>query len=462
MNGLQLLDQIRIPTDALGVATDGVLTVGGYRADELVQRYGSPLYVTIEETIRENYRAISTAFNQSWPVGVDIFYAIKTNNTLAIRAILNEEGAGGECFGAVEFLATLNSGISPEKMILNGSDKSPSELETAANSGAVINIDHADEVEILAALGQPDRPVRVNLRLKLFSEAFDVFSGEFFKTGGTVSDALCQAKWGYSIPAAIELVRKIRACPTLSLLGFSSHVGRFSNDPEAFAVTARELARATKQIFLETDFWPAVLDLGGGWPRQREPESRQPDLNPFVIGDYAQAVSAALLDEFEGRVLPRLWLEPGRYIVGNAVILLATVGAVKADLGQTWVHVDASTNQLMRIETSRSWYYILPASRMAAEMDHKVDIVGPSCIPSLLGSQRDMPDLMRGDLIAIPDAGMYAEVISNQFNGLVRPANILVSKHGADIVRRRETFEDIFGMHAVPARLLGPGIGDAS
>lgn len=107
----------------------------------------------------------------------------------------------------------------------------------------------------------------------------------------------------------------------------------------------------------------------------------------------------------------------------------------------------------MRIDTSRSWHHILPASRMDAPCIQTVDLVGGTCIPSILGTDRPMPDLRPDDAVAILDAGMYAEAISNQFNGIPRPATVLVSEHGAEIIKRRETVEDLFAHHVMPARL---------
>jgi diaminopimelate decarboxylase len=457
MNGAALLERLVIPTDDLAVDADGVLLVGGQRADTLLKQFGSPLYVTIEQTIRHNFRTFLTAFEKHWPAGVDVFYAMKTNNALAIRAILNQEGAGGECFGSAEYRASLETGLPGERIILNGSAKSEAELIEAARRGSVVNIDHEDEIAVLAHVATRENPIRVNIRLKLHSEAFDVFDGTFFKSSASISAVLRRSKWGHSLPAVVELVKRVTATEALTLLGFTCHVGRFSNQPESYAVVAREAARAVNGIHAATGFWPSVLDLGGGWARGREPESRTPDANPHTIDDYAAAVSEALCATLAKRPLPRLWLEPGRYLVGNAVVLLCTVGAVKKDLGLCWAHVDASTNQLMRIDTSRSWYHILPANRMRDDFSMTADVVGPTCIPSILASERDLPPLERGDAIAILDAGMYAEVIANQFNGIARPANVLVSPDGVAVIKRRETFEDIFGGHCIPHHLVEVG-----
>jgi diaminopimelate decarboxylase len=450
--GAELLASIAIPTDRFAVGDDGVLAIAGHNVRALLEHFGSPLYVTVEDTVRRNYRALHDAFANRWAGGVDVFYALKTNNLLAIRAILHQEGAGGECLGPIELKATLAGGADPERIVVNGSDKQEADLIEAARLGAVINIDGEHEIGWLDRQGLSE-PVRVNLRLKLLAEAFDDFDAQFFKTGASVRESLRRAKWGYELKAAIPLIRRILASPHLELLGYSAHVGRFSNLPRAYAVGAAELARVALAIEAETGFWPRVINLGGGWSRQREPESRRPNMNPHSIDDYASAVTAALAEVVGGRTKPRLWLEPGRYLVGNAVTLLSRVGAIKRDVGHTWVHVDASSNQLMRTETSQARHMILPATRMNAPLAQTADVVGPTCIPSLLGAGRPLPELERGDILAILDAGMYAEALANQFNGMPRPANVLLSSDGAAIIRERETFEDIYALQRIPPHL---------
>ena len=456
MTGRAELQRLMIPGDRLAVAADGVLTIDGTPADELLARFGSPLYVAVEATIRDNYRRIARAFAQRWPAGVNVMYAIKTNNTLAIRAILSSEGAGGDCFGLGELHATIAGGTDPRRVVMNGSNKTRGEIAAAIERGIAINIDGVAEIalvqEIAAAAGVK---ARANLRLKLLPAELDSFSGEFFKTADSIREAVRRSKWGYTLERAGELVRLLQGQSHVSLLGYSAHVGRFSAMPDSYAFVSRALGDGVMRLFAETGFWPEMLDIGGGWARQREPESRAPTLNPHTIDDYAEAATQALRAALApaGRALPELWLEPGRYIVGNALVLLARVGAIKHDDGLCWVHVDACTNDLMRIETSKAWYHILPASRMDAPLAESVEIVGSTCIPSILGSQRVLPQLNAGDCIAILDAGMYAEAIANQFNAIPRPATVLVSAQRCEVIKRRETIAELFANHVIPARL---------
>ncbi|ASP23714.1 diaminopimelate decarboxylase (plasmid) [Antarctobacter heliothermus] len=443
--------------DGMAIDETGQLRLGGISADRLVREHGSPLYVTLEQVIRDNVRRLQRALDLHWPTGAELFYAIKTNNCLAIRSILTSEGVGGECFGDVEYRATHESGVPTDRILLNGSDKTERALTAAVAGNSVINIDSLDEIDVLSRLAVPESPVRVNIRLRLAPLGLDRFDASFFKNGGTASESLLAAKWGFSEDAAAEVVARLLCDPKFDLLGYSSHVGRFTSDPAAFGVVGEEIARFAMALRGRTGFWPRVLDLGGGWPRLREPESRVPSANTHDIDAYVAAMTTALRDGLDGK-LPCLWLEPGRYLVGNAVVLLGAVTTIRSEADRRWVHVDASTNLLMRIETSRSWYHILPASCMTAPVTGKATIVGPTCVPSVLGADRPMPNLQRGDVVAIPDAGMYAEVLAPQFNGMPRPAGVMVAPDGGvDLVRRREAYDEIFRNHVVPERLAAGG-----
>jgi diaminopimelate decarboxylase len=455
ITGRQVLQALIMPSDRLAVSPDGMLLIDGHSSAELLAAFGSPLYVCVESTVRENYRRIYRAFADRWDANVNVMYAIKTNNNLAIRAVLSSEGAGGDCFGLGELYATVKGGADLSRVVMNGSNKTAEEIAAALTHGIVINLDGTEEIElaqsIAAAAGVS---ARVNLRLKLLPPELDSYSGEFFKTSDGVREAVRRSKWGYTVATAAALVRTIRGKPNLDLVGYSSHLGRFAARPDAYALVGGALGEAVVWLHDRTGFWPSLLDIGGGWARQREPESRAPDLNSFTIEDHAEAATQALRGALKGRQpLPELWLEPGRYIVGNAILLLARVGAVKHDDGLCWVHVDASTNDLMRIETSKAWYHILPASRMDVTMEVRAEIVGGTCIPSILGSDRLLPPLRANDCVAILDAGMYAETIANQFNAIPRPATILVSPAGAEVIKQRETVEDLFARHVIPSRL---------
>lgn len=453
--GTSLLDAIRTPTDHLSVGADGILAIDGVPVTGLIERFGSPLQVAVERTIRANYRNIKRAFEARWPAPVNVMYSIKCNNSLAIRAILSSEGAGGDCFGLGELYATLTGGADPRLIVMNGSNKSFDEVAAAVALGITINVDSEDEITFLReAAGRIGKRARVNLRLKVLPDALDDHITDAYRTPEGAIAGVRRAKWGFTPDAAVALVKILSSIDGIELRGYSAHIGHQSNRPEAFADIAEAVVEAAGIIGQATGFTPSVLDLGGGWAQVREPSARQFSINPFTIDDYAEAATGALRRGLGRETdLPELWLEPGRYITSNGQLLLASVGSIKRDAGYTWVHVDASTNDLPRIESGRHWYHILPATRMSDDMVAEMEIVGGTCFKSVIGAGRRLPALRRRDILAVLDTGMYAEVFANQFNGVPRPATVLLSEGGVELVRRREDIADVFASHLVPSRL---------
>ncbi len=452
--GAAQLASVLLASDQLTVSAAGVLHIDGWAAPDLLVRFGSPLNVIVERTLCDNFHRITAAFATRWPAPVRILYSIKANNTLAIRAILSREGAGSDCFGLGELQATLRGGTDPALVAINGSDKSPAEVRAAVEAGVTLNIDGVDELGAIADACRAGHRARVNLRLKLLPPALDDYIDALHPTPGGFVEGVRRVKWGFSIEAAIQLVRALLAMPEVDLLGYSCHIGHLSSHKEASAVIAAAMGEAVGVIGAATGFWPTVLDLGGGWAPERDPSFRRAGLVDIPIEQTAQATADALRAALPaGMAQPALWIEPGRFIVSNAVLLLARVGAVKRDAGLCWMHLDASTNNLPRIESGRFHYTILPASRMHDPAGTVLDVVGGTCFRSVLGAARAWPAPRRGDVAAILDAGMYAEVFANQFNSVPRPATILLSTHGAEVVRVRETIDDVFRQQRMPAWL---------
>jgi diaminopimelate decarboxylase len=287
-------------------------------------------------------------------------------------------------------------------------------------------------------------------------------SGSSLKHGDGV-ESVKRAKWGFTLETAQPLLARLLALHEMDMLGFSCHIGHLSNRPEAFAAIAESFGITVRCLSQEMDFRPRVLDLGGGWAREREPEQRGEDMQRITIEMQAEAACMALMESLgplrrqEYQTLPELWVEPGRYISGNAQVLLATVGAIKQDAGYRWVHVDASCNDLQRIETGGFYYHVLPANLMHVPCNTLYEIVGGTCFRSVLGAGRSLPPLARDDIVAILDSGMYAEVFANQFNSLPRPAAVLVGpSQSVEIIRERESIADVFAQHRVPERLTIP------
>ena len=460
LNGRDLLKAVVTDTDFLEVDPGSNLVIDGIPAADIINNHGSPLFVIVEKTLRTNFRRCKAAFAREWPGAVEILYAIKANNNLAVRAIIASEGGGGDCYGMGELTATFEGGADSSIVAMNGSLKSYPEILKGVELGVAINLDAEDEIEkIERACEEAGKRTRVNIRLKILDNAFKQVGSDYVAVPDSrgIYEIIGGSKWGFSIAKAAEITRRLASHRAIDQIGFSYHLGRFSVEPEHVRLQYKCLARDLRSLCDETGFWPKVIDIGGGMPRRRDPESRTRHLQELSIELFAQLACDELRGILLGsRPVPDLWVEPGRYIVGNAGLLLATVGSVKQDLGRRWVNLDTSTNVLMRIEAMGSQHYVVPAVGMDRPWIGPANIVGVTCVQSLFAGDTPSPDYRPGDLVAILDAGMYAEAGATQFNGIPRPATVLVGGGGVEVIKLRETVEDVFRLHRIPKRLRNP------
>ena len=443
------------PDGPIRVDEDGALWIEGRSAADLADEYGTPLYVTSEAQIRANVRRLREAFAARWP-HVTLLFATKANANLAIRRLLLEEGVGGDCFGLGELTLSLRAGVPPELLVLNGSNKQPAELRAAVEAGVTINIDDPSELDLVARLAeQLGRPADVCLRVLPFSYADPAtLEPELAEIAADTS----HDKWGMDRQTIVALVPRALESPWLRLRGLHLHVSRLRPTPEAFELAARLIATCIAELHDRYGWQPELLDFGGGYPHERDPESGAAS-GSHLVGtpeEYAEAVTATLRAALAERSLdePHLLLEPGRRLVSNATLLLTRVGVVKRlpTGSTTWANVDASTNHCPRVPLQGYYYEIVHATKGSEAGDTEVSVVGPTCVVDLLG-ERPLPALAEGDLLAVLDVGGYAEVLSNQFNLLPRPATVLVDGDTAEVIRRRETLDDILATQVVPARL---------
>jgi len=449
----QTLEDMLVQSDNLSVTKEGELMIDGLLAKDLLESFGSPLYVVSEKTLRENYRRIYRTFSENWPAAVNVLYAVKSNNNMAIRAILSDEGAGGDCFGEGEFFVTMQAGTDSAKMIINGSNKQFSFIQTAIEHDIIINIDVEDEIEFIIEVARKlNKKIKVMLRLKVLNDDFESLSTDYVKTKNLL-EYVKQAKWGFSLDTAEPLARRLMAQDEIEFSGYHFHIGRLTNSPEFQCMWASKLGEMIVELNQRTGFVPRIINVGGGWPQDRDPESMTLEPNPTSTETYARITCETLLEQLKNLdgACPQLWLEPGRFISGNAAVLLAKVGAIKRDTGITWVNLDTSTNHVTGIGSGGSARGIFPITGMDRQASEEVMVVGETCTDSIFSNACYMPELKRGDALVLLDAGMYPG--TGQFNAIPRPAMVLVNGSDSEIIRKRETIEEVFAHHILPGRL---------
>lgn len=416
-------------------------------ARALLAKYGSPLFVLSEKMLRARYRSFLATFSAA---GIDtaVAYSYKTNYLPALCAILRSEGALSEVVSGMEYELARALGAGGDEIVFNGPYKERDELERAIADGALINIDGFDELERIAQLARSMQQVaKVGIRFN-------------FSYG-----SMPWTKFGFSYEGgdAVRALQRISELPSLSFEGFHNHCGTFNVDPNIYGHSAAhmiELAIRARQFGLT----PSVADFGGGFPSGNtlKPDFDVPGGSHERVGGlepYATAILNRLSvarEVFGGR--PKLILEPGRALVDDAMQLICTVVGKKdlQDRG-TAVIVDAGVN----IVPTAYWYdhsvHAAPEPGTKNRgADKPVHIYGPLCMQiDVIKERASLPTPGIGDPLLIGNVGAYCLSQSMQFIR-TRPAVVLLGENGPEVIRRRETWRDIFGLDAVPERLRHP------
>jgi diaminopimelate decarboxylase len=268
-------------------------------------------------------------------------------------------------------------------------------------------------------------------------------------------------KWGVSYAEAVEIAEAAKQCPHVEIEGIHSHIGRDIHLPEHWRGYARDMIAFCSRFRSDTGITPSIVDLGGGIAEIRDPSSHDLSRLAAPVEDYANEVGEGIREGCAQNdfPLPKLWVEPGRNLIGSTTVMISRVGNVKRTPGVgAWVHVDASCNSLPSVLRHNGMsYHLLPGTRATAKVEETVDIVGPNCSGDLIQPRRKMPRLERGDLLIFLDVGAYNQVAASQFNSIPRPASVLVSGNRAEVICERETVPDLFAHQRIPARLLASG-----
>jgi diaminopimelate decarboxylase len=389
--------------------------------EHVARDHGTPLYVYSAESIRESYRDLDDAFG-SHPHR--IHYALKANSSFAIVRLLRSIGSAVDANSIGEVDLAIRAGFPASDIVFSGVGKSPDEIDRAVQLGLkAMNAESAGELERIDRAAQA-RGVRARVAVRVNP---DIDAG----THPHISTGLHINKFGVPLEQAAELYRRMSAQPGLQPVGVHVHLGSqiISTEPIQRAASAVvKLARELRDSGIELEH----IDVGGGlgisYDGSPVPSARE----------YAAAVLASV-----GQSGLSIAMEPGRYIVGGAAALLTRVVDLKpAAGGHHFAVLDAGMTELMRPALYGSFHRIEPVTPSAArEMCY--DIVGPVCESTdAFGHDRRLPALDVGDLLAILDAGAYGSAMSSNYNRRSLPAEVMVDRGQATLIRRRQTIDD--------------------
>jgi len=415
------------------------LMIGGADTTVLAEQFGTPLYVTNESRVIGNFSAYRKAFPDA-----DINYAAKANGSFAILRMLAREGAGADVFSFGELYMALLAGIPREKILFNGNSKTDFELQKAVEIGIKVSVDSIDELHTLSKIADSlGKTVEI---------AFRVNPDVSAKTHPKISTGLRTSKFGIPSEEVVDAYKEANGLPGIVPAGIHCHIGSQILDTAPFTEATHKMMDLVEKITgLGINLKFVDMGSGLGIPYKKD-EGQAP--TPL---DHAKAI----LPVFEERtkalgisISPRLVLEPGRFIVADTTILLTRVNTVKK-AARNFVGVDAGFNLLVRPTMYDSYHHVVVANKANSKPEDTYTIVGPICeTGDIFAKDRTLPHIEKGDLVALLDAGAYGFSMSSQYNGRPRCAEVLIKDGEADIIRRREDFEDLLNGQKLPARLM--------
>jgi diaminopimelate decarboxylase len=414
--------------------------IDGVPVDELVHRYGSPLWVLSEMTIRSKYQNMYRAFSLRYPK-VTIAYSYKTNYLSAVCSILHEEGAWAEVVSGFEYDTALALGVPGNKIVFNGPLKRPEELARAISQGAMINLDSYDELAVIEQMAQRmSRVVPVGVRVNM------------------VVGPLAWDRFGFNLESgqALQACQRVMASSHLKMVGLHAHVGTFILDAGLYRQVAEKLAALARQV-VNLGGVLEYVDIGGGLASHNTLHDQwmPAEYATPSFEQYADAICPTLVNMLP-QPHPLLILEPGRSLVDEAGYLLTTVVASKVlSSGQKGVVLDAGINLL----PTSTWYR--HEVRVAGEtgtptngsVPEEVNLYGPLCMNiDVIQYKASLPPLRRGAVLVVKNVGAYNFSQSMQFIQ-PRPAIVLINGGEVELVRAAETTEYLRQLEKVPQRL---------
>jgi diaminopimelate decarboxylase len=402
----------------------GRLVIGGIEAHELAERFGTPLVVYDEATLRAQARAYLAA-----APGALVVYGTKAFPSIAVERLFAEEGLGADVSTVGELEFANRAGIAGDRLVVHGNNKEDELLRRAIAAGGLIAIDSLEELERAKALGLTRSLIRVTPGIEA-------------DTHEAVKTAHHGSKFGLPPDDALEALRRDPDAE-----GLHVHVGSQLMHFGASLMTVDWVAGFAVRARAELGWVPKVLDLGGGLGIRHVPEEPSFSITEFVGGLVAEVGRAWQLQS-----LPpvQLILEPGRSLVSRAGVTLYTVGGVKrASAATTYVTIDGGMSDNPRPAMYGARYTAFLADRSNDAPSGAFAVAGKHCESGdVLIERVELPEPQRGELLAVPATGAYTLAMSSTYNAVPRPAAVLVADGEARLIRRRETVDDLLAYEA--------------
>jgi diaminopimelate decarboxylase len=406
----------------------GHLEIGGCDLVEVAERHGTPAYVYAEDDMRARARTYVEAF-AARTGDFEVIYASKALPITAAYRVMAEEGLSVDVASGGELYLALKGGVAPERLFMHGNNKTRAELEMAfdAQIGYLV-LDSLSEIELAdRLLAGSDRRQPVLIR---------VTPGIKPSTHSYIQTGQLDSKFGFGLEdgLAAEAVRRVGECAHLDLVGIHAHIGSQIFELEPYAKTIQLLA----DFVNATGFECRLLNVGGGLGIAHTAEDE-----PASIEEYVDVKVRAVREVFDP--VPRILVEPGRSLVGNAGVTVYRIGTIKEIPGvRTYVAVDGGMSDNLRPMLYGARYDATLANRPDAPPTRTATIAGMHCESGdILIREVELADPKVGDLLVTPATGAYGYAMANNYNGVPRPPVIFCKDGNARVVVRRETYEDL-------------------
>lgn len=423
---------------------DGLLHGEGVNLEDLAAQVGTPAYVYSAGTIRDNYRRLDAALA---PLDHTICFAVKANSNLAVLDLLRREGAGFDIVSGGELFRVQRAGGDPGRCTFAGVGKTRDEITAALHAGIYsFNVESEAELErINEVAGSLGLKAPVAVRVNPDVDA---------KTHKYISTGKSQNKFGVGLDRAAEVYARAAELPHLLIRGVQTHIGSQILEPGPFAEAAAKLVPLVES--LRDQYGIEFFSIGGGVGIVYE--------DAFASGDQAWWESAEhprriTPEDYAAAIVPilqplglKILFEPGRYMVGNAGVLLSTVQYVKNTPAKIFTVVDAGMNDLIRPALYEGFHEVMPLRHSEAE-PVVMDVVGPVCESGdFFAQDRAIPPLAENDRVALMSSGAYGFVMASNYNSRALPVEVLVDGDKWQIVRERQTLEDLIRGEKIPGQ----------
>jgi diaminopimelate decarboxylase len=399
---------------------------------DIAEQVGTPFYLYSVRTLKRHFDVFDSAFNALPHI---VCFSVKANSNLAILKIFINEGAGVDIVSGGELYRALRAGVDPGKVVYSGVGKREDEIRYALESDILMfNVESSQELEVINSCAEAmKKKARISLRV---NPDVDPLTHPHISTG------LKKNKFGIDIERSLDEYRRAMKLKYVDIVGVDCHIGSQITEVSPFA-DALDRLKELISLLRRDGLGIQYLDLGGGLGISYDQETPpHPEEYAKVIIDKSKDIGCAFI------------LEPGRVLVGNAGVLVSRVLYTKQNSEKNFVIVDAGMNDLLRPSLYDSYHHIQPVIKEGRET-YVADVVGPICESGdYIAKERVLPELKRGDLVAVMSSGAYSFSMSSNYNSRPRVPEVLVKDGQFFIIKRRETYEDLIRGESVPNILL--------